>query len=219
MTNVCAIPLKTYRYDSSCIPPCNRRHNYIPYESCSKYGDKSTISERMTLREYEIHDRCDENKGCDFPCYCSDETKLCAKVRLQQAHDRTIHESEQSKKSSNCHTNECKRTIISWKEKRYRSGKKNNHDSHKRTETQYIRCYFFNPFSIIDVLRDFSHSDRIETEISDDSKEREIVIDFTIEPISRHIEIARENLDHEDRDKCCHDFRRDLSERIREYFS
>ena len=62
--------------------------------------------------------------------------------------------------------------------------------------------------------RELSYGDRIEPEICDHGKYREVVIDLRIEAISFDIEIGREDLDHRDRYECGEDFSSYLSDRI-----
>lgn len=62
------------------------------------------------------------------------------------------------------------------------------------------------------MFREFSYRDRIEPEIRDDGKYREIVVYLRIESVSLYIEIVRDDLDHRNRDECGDDLCSDLSE-------
>lgn len=62
------------------------------------------------------------------------------------------------------------------------------------------------------MFREFSYRDRIEPEIRDDGKNREIVVYLRIEPVSLYVEIVRDDLDHRNRDECGDDLCSDLSE-------
>jgi hypothetical protein len=64
------------------------------------------------------------------------------------------------------------------------------------------------------VPRQFSYRDRIESEISDNCKYREIVVDLRVESISSDIEISCEDLDEVDGDESGDDLRSDLSDSV-----
>ncbi len=211
MADIVSIPGKPYTRMSTRIPPGESRHDEVPCDSGYEYPCES-----LTMRKPEHRDKCriHHDPKCDeFPKRGRDESELCLEYCLEIAHDRTIDESEERKYSDDHDTVEWLSSIVSWEEIGNRESKYDDDQSWDSPEWEDVSGDFFSHFFII-LCWDLSHGDGIESEISNHSKYREVVIELRVEAISCDIEEIGDELDHHDRDKGGEEFCSDLGKCI-----
>lgn len=219
MLDIFAIPREVDTVMSTRIPPCQCGHEDIACESCEHdEGEFPLRSHTSRSRVEDTREEDDHPKCQELPTGICDERKLGTQSRLEVAHDRTIHESCEGEERSNSDTDIGSRGIVSWEPWRDRERKSEDEKSWDRTKSEHIRANLLYHFLVVFILRELSHGDRIESEICDDGKYREIVVDLRVESISRDIEIVREHLDHGDRDQSRHELTGDLSKCVGIYF-
>ena len=216
MENVGAVPAKPYTDISWCIAPGERCHEYISCET-SEHDKSESLrlsDSRITRDEEEYHPKCEElSRGI---CY---EGELGSESWLEIAHEWAIYESGKSEESSDSDTESRSRAIVSAQSQRYEKWECDDDDTRECAEGEDIARYLLDHGIIVFMSWELSHGDGIESEIGDDSEDREVVIYLRVEPISSDIEIVREDFYHHDGDKRGEDFPPYLCERVGIYLS
>ena len=102
MFDVGYIPTESYRMPLVCIPPSQSCHEYISGKS-SEHDEEILVRlgyARATWEKYsDKHE--DHTKSEKFPARIRNKAKFSPKCCLEIAHERTIDESKEGKKSSN----------------------------------------------------------------------------------------------------------------------
>ncbi len=216
MSDIGGIPAKTYRMPPIRIPPRQCGHDEIPCESCD-HDEGEAIG--MSDPPCESCEHEDHPKRKELPYSIRDDREFSFEYWLEIAHEWAIDESEKREYRGNRDTDKCLFRVVSTQKISDRKGEKNDETSWESSQCEDIRTDFFDHLRIIGIRGELSHGDRIESEIRDHSKYREVVVDLRIEAISFDIEIASEDLDHADRYDSSEDFSSDLSKGISIDFS
>ena len=166
-----------------------------------------------TRKEYN-HAQCKH-----LPESIGNNTELSLQYWLEITHEGTIDKTE--KREYRCYPNANKSFswIVSVEKIPNTQWEEEYEKSRKRSKCENIGADLLNHFRIILVVWEFTNSDRVESQISDDSKDREKIVNLRIESIACYIEIACEEFYHEYRDQSGEDFTADLSNGIGVDFS
>ena len=216
MSDIGEIPSELHPMPSPCIPPSEDGHEKIACESCDHDERESLCMRRSpyeTRKEYN-HAQCKH-----LPESIGNNTELSLQYRLEITHERTIDETEESEYWCYRYADQSFSWIVSIETISSSHGKEKYQNSWECSQRENIGADLLNHFGIIVVVWEFTNSDRVESQISDDSKDREKIVNLRIESIACYIEIAREELDHEYRDQSGEDFATDLSNGIGVDFS
>lgn len=203
MSHIGHIPTKSHCMPPICIPPGECCHEDITSETCTHDEDEffCMSDRREDTREYEDHTECEELASC-----IRDEGKLSFEYWLEITHERAIDKSEESKKWRNTDTHHRLWTVVSLEKISDPKWEKYDTESWERAKCEDIGCDLFDHLRVVLMRWELTDGDRIESEIGDHGKYREIVIYLRIESISCYIEISREDLDHGDGDESGEDF-------------
>lgn len=139
---------------------------------------------------------------------------------LKHGHDGRVHESEEREYSGDEDTNESWEGIIPRQEEPDSERDDDNRESHHGPQRENGSSNHFYLFFIVLVFANLTDTDSVKSQVGYDRKNRQVIIDLGIEPVSCDIEIVREYLDEEYRDKRRWNLSGDLSKCIEvDFFS